>query len=76
MHGMTDPDRTDQPNEGEGNKSADRRYRQGVRETVRKAHVEEDAERAERDVEANPEEYRRAEEQGRQRSRGEAPGDV
>jgi hypothetical protein len=73
---MSDPNRTDQPNEGEGNKSADRRYREGVAETVRKGHVEEDAARAEQEVEESPDEYRRAEEQGRQPSRGEAPGDV
>lgn len=63
-------------NEGEGSRTADREYRQGVQETLRKGHVEEDAERARRDVEARPEEYRRAEEEGRSRSAGEAPGDL
>lgn len=63
-------------NEGEGNKSADAEYRRGVAATVRKGRVEEDAERALHDVEGSPEEYRRAEEEGRSRSKGEAPGDL
>ena len=63
-------------NEGEGSRSADESYRQGVRRTVRQGHVEEDAEKARRDVEANPEEFERAEEEGRSRSAGEAPGDL
>jgi hypothetical protein len=63
-------------NEGEGSRSADERYRQGVRRTVRQGHVEEDAETARRDVEANPEEFERAEEEGRSRSAGDAPGDL
>jgi hypothetical protein len=62
-------------NEGEGSRTADRRYREGVEETVRRGHVRQDAERAEREVEASPEEFRRAEEAGRERSAGEAPGD-
>lgn len=69
-------DRKRQANEGEGSRSADRHYREGVKETIRRGHVEEDAERARRDVEANPEEYRRAEHEGRERSAGEAPGDL
>jgi hypothetical protein len=63
-------------NEGEGSRGADRRYREGVQETVRRGHVDEDAERAKRDVEASPDEYRRAEREGREHSAGEAPGDV
>lgn len=63
-------------NEGEGSRSADRRYREGVQRTLGQRHVEEEAERAEREVEKSPEEYRRAEEEGRRHSAGEAPGDV
>jgi hypothetical protein len=63
-------------NEGEGSRSADRRYREGVQRTVRQGHAEEDAERARRDVEADPEAFRRAEEEGKRHSAGEAPGDV
>ena len=71
-----DKDETPRSNEGEGSRSADRRYREGVQRTVRKGHVEEDAERARREVEANPGEHRDAEEEGKSRSAGEAPGDV
>jgi hypothetical protein len=63
-------------NEGEGSRSADQRYREGVRQTVRRGRVDEDAERAKRDVEASPEEYRKAEQEGRRPSAGEAPGDL
>ncbi len=66
-------------NEGEGSRAADRRYREGVESTILKGHVEEDAEKARRDVEANPETYSGAEEQGRSRSAGEGaqrPGAV
>jgi hypothetical protein len=71
-----DPKKTDPKIEGEGSRSADRHYREGVEKTVRKGHVDEDAERARRDVEERPEEYRRAEEEGKSKSRGEAPGDL
>jgi hypothetical protein len=70
------PGRGASENEGEGSRSADRRYREGVARTVRQGRVAEDAERARKDVEANPEEFRRAEEEGRERSAGEAPGDL
>jgi len=73
---MTDDPRNEQANEGEGSRSADRRYREGVKETVRRGHVEEDAERARKDVEAHPDEYRKAEHEGRAHSAGEAPGDL
>jgi Fur family iron response transcriptional regulator len=73
--GMADDDKKN-ANEGEGSRSADRRYREGVKETVRRGHVEEDAERARRDVDARPDEYRDAEREGRSRSAGEAPGDL
>jgi hypothetical protein len=63
-------------NEGEGSRSADRSYREGVEGTIRKGHVDEDAEKARRDVEANPEEYRRAEEEGKSRSAGDLEKDL
>jgi hypothetical protein len=71
-----DPKKSDPEIEGEGSRSADRHYREGVEKTVRRGHVDEDADRARRDVEADPEEYRRAEDEGKSRSRGEAPGDL
>lgn len=56
-------------NQGEGNRTADRRYRRGVRETVEETTEEERAERA-RDL--TPEELeaaRRAEEAGKAKKR-------
>jgi hypothetical protein len=73
---MSDDTRKPAENEGEGSRTADERYRRGVQETVRKGHVEEDAERAARDVDASPDEYRRAEEEGRKRSAGELAQDL
>ncbi len=66
----------DAGNEGEGSRTADRRYREGVEKTVRQGRTEQDAERARADVEASPDEYEKAEEEGRRRSAGEAPGDL
>jgi hypothetical protein len=63
-------------NEGEGNRTADREYREGVQRTVRRGHAEQDAEQARREVEADPGKYRQAEEEGKRRSAGEAPGDL
>ncbi len=63
-------------NEGEGSRSADERYRQGVAEHLRKGNVEEEAERAARDLDEDPEELRAAEEEGKRRSAGEAPKDL
>jgi hypothetical protein len=75
---MADNDRTSSSsgNEGEGSRTADRRYREGVEETVRRGRVSQDAEQAGREVEERPEEHRRAEEAGRERSAGDAPGDL
>ena len=74
--GMNDPSDKQPENEGEGSRSADRQYRRGVEATVQKGRVEEDAERARREVSEDPEPYRRAEEEGRSHSAGEAPGDL
>jgi len=63
-------------NEGEGSRSGDERHRQGVERTIREGHFKEDAERARRDVEDQPEEYRRAEEEGRRHSAGDVQGDA
>jgi len=56
-------------NQGEGNREADRRYRRGVRETVRETT---EAERADRARDLTPEELeeaRQAEEQGKAKKR-------
>lgn len=63
-------------NEGEGSRTADRNYRAGVKETLERRDVEQEAERARREVEADPEAFRKAEETGRKMSAGEAPGDL
>ncbi len=71
-----DPRVESETNEGEGSRSADERYRRGVEKTLRKGHVEQDAEQARRDVESKPDEYRRAEQEGRRHSAGDVPGDA
>ena len=63
-------------NEGEGSRTADRIYRKGVEEHLRRANVREEAERAAREVEERPEEFRRAEEEGKARSAGDLPEDL
>ncbi|HEY5210748.1 MAG TPA: hypothetical protein VIJ42_15025 [Stellaceae bacterium] len=61
-------------NEGEGNKSADRRYRDGVARTVAGGHVEEEAKEAERAIDGKEgAALRQAEEAGKKRSHGEDP---
>lgn len=62
--------------EGEGSRSADQLYREGVKRTVERGDAEELAEKARRDVEANPREYREAEEAGRARSAGDLDADL
>ena len=67
------PDRSSEPawpNEGEGNKSADKTYREGVRATVKSGHVKEQAKQA-ADALDGPEgeELKRAEEEGRKKAR-------
>jgi hypothetical protein len=66
----------DQTNEGEGSRSADARYREGVERTVERGEAERLAEEARRDVDANPGEYREAEEAGRARSAGDLDEDL
>ena len=56
-------------NGGEGNREADRRYREGVSETVKKTSGEERSKRA-RDVSRDElEKARKAEEKGKSRAR-------
>jgi hypothetical protein len=56
-------------NGGEGNREADRRYREGVSETVKKTSDEERSKRA-RDVSRDElEKARKAEEKGKSRAR-------
>jgi hypothetical protein len=69
-------DRSENRNEGEGSRTAADRYRRGVEEHLRRGKVEEEAERAARDLDEQREELRRAEEEGRSRSAGDLPGDL
>jgi hypothetical protein len=73
---MANERRPKDENEGEGNRTADREYRKGVEEHLRRGKTEEEAEQAREDVERRPEEYRRAEEEGRKPSRGDLPEDL
>ena len=73
---MADQDRKGSEIEGEGSRTADRNYRQGVEEHLRKGNVEEEAERAARDLDEHPEELRRAEEEGKSRSAGDLDSDL
>jgi hypothetical protein len=73
---MGDRERKGSENEGEGSRTADRRYREGVEEHLRKGKVEEEAERAAQALDERPEELRRAEEEGKARSAGDLPSDL
>jgi len=62
-----DPKSPEQKNEGEGSKSADRKYREDVERFVESHDVERLAREAQRDVENDEAGYRKAEEQGKLR---------
>ncbi len=62
--------------EGEGSRTADRSYRKGLEEHLRRGNVEEEAERASKDLDEHPDELRRAEEEGRKRSAGDLEADL
>ena len=58
-----------QPNEGEGNKTAARRYNEGVAKTVQSGHVEEKAREAKAALEGpEGDELRRAEKEAKARA--------
>jgi hypothetical protein len=66
----------EQENEGEGSRSGDAQYRTGVAEHLRRADVEKEAEEARRDVDAAPEEYRKAEDEAKSHSAGDLTSDA
>ena len=76
MSAMNNPD-TDkmQPecNQGEGNKEADRHYREKTRDFVESGRVDDAARRSAPTSAEEAEELRRAEEEGRSRAREEDP---
>ncbi len=65
----------DPKNEGEGNRTADRKYRDDVEEFIEHEDPEERAREAERDIERDPGKYEDAEEEGKRPSAGEAERD-
>jgi hypothetical protein len=67
------PGQGNQENEGEGNKSADRQYREHVREFEEQHDVESLGRSARQDIERDPEGYRAAEEEGKSRMAEEDP---
>jgi len=64
-----DENRKDDLERGEGNKAADRRYREGVKQTIEDLPEKERAERARSLSGREKEEARRAEEKGRSHAR-------
>ena len=60
---------TQKRNGGEGNREADRRYRKGVRETVKGTSEEERSEKARNVSREELKEARQAEEKGKSRAR-------
>lgn len=59
----------DEKNQGEGNREADRRYRRGVRQTVRETTEQERADRARNLTPAEQQEAQRAEEEAKAKKR-------
>jgi hypothetical protein len=60
-------------NEGEGDKTSDRRYREHVKKFVEENDPEALAQKAEREIEADPDGYRAAEKEGKKHMAGEDP---
>jgi hypothetical protein len=73
---MAEHDREGAQNEGEGSRTADRNYRKGVEEHLRRGNVEEEAARAATELDERPDELREAEEEGKRRSAGDLPSDL
>jgi hypothetical protein len=62
--------------EGEGSYRADRKYREDVHEFLEEEDPEKLARQAERDVEKDPDAYRKAEDEGKRRIAEEDPNDA
>ncbi len=63
-------------NEGEGNKTADKKYREAATDFAQRTDTLKVGEQAERDVEKDKAEYDQAEKAGRSHSAGELRKDV
>src|SRR5438309_12025261 len=63
-------------NEGEGNKTADKKYREQATDFAKRTDTVQAGLEAERDVEQNKTEFDRADKEGRSKSKGELSEDV
>ena len=63
-------------NEGEGNKTADKQYRDAATDFARRTDTLQSGLEAEREVEKSKDEYAKAEKAGRAHSTGELPKDL
>jgi hypothetical protein len=63
-------------NEGEGNKTADKKYRDAATDFAKRTDTVQAGLDAEREVERQKEDFERAEQKGRSKSKGELPHDV
>lgn len=69
-------DTKDQKNEGEGSKTADKSYREAATDFARRNDTVQAGLQAEREVEAKPDEFEKAEKAGRSHSKGDLKKDV
>ncbi len=63
-------------NEGEGNKTADKQYRQGATDFAKRTDTMQKGLEAEREVDNYRDDYERAEKAGRSHSKGEVQSDL
>ena len=63
-------------NEGEGSKTADKKYREAATDFAKRTDTEQAGRQAEREVEERKSEFEQAELAGRSHSKGELPDDV
>lgn len=71
---MTDESKPDKENHGEGDREADRRYREGVRETIESGELEKESDKLRELSDADKRESRTAEETAKERAKEEDPG--
>ena len=63
-------------NEGEGSKTADKKYREAATGFAKRTDTEQAGRQAEREVEERKGEFEQAEQAGRSHSKGELPNDL
>ena len=71
-----DDKRNPNQNEGEGSKTADKKYRDAASDFAKRTDTVQAGLEAEREVEQNKEDFERAEQAGRSKSKGELPKDL